>query len=143
MKSELEKTKEYLRQTRNAIIGRGGEISLTAGLKDLPDAILAVPQDASVAFYVDSGVAHRKSVPEGASRFAYLNRIGGMTHEVADTLIATVTEVRDGFPTKIEFEYTPSIPFKIPTPTEYGGYVFSPCFDARGLGLYEEYSLRF
>lgn len=43
IKSELTKTASYLRSARQAILGRGGEISATAGLKDLSDAINSIP----------------------------------------------------------------------------------------------------
>lgn len=43
IKSELEKTASYLRETRQAIVDKGGEISSTAGLKDVPSAINTIP----------------------------------------------------------------------------------------------------
>lgn len=45
IKSELEKTTEYLRETRQAILDRGGEISTTAGLKDVASGINTIPPD--------------------------------------------------------------------------------------------------
>ena len=143
MKSELEKTKEYLRQTRNAVISRGGTISPTAGLIDLPEAILGVPQDASVAFHVNDAVSYRKSVPSGATGLAYLNSIGGMTYKIPDTFVATVTEVYDaGLIAKAEFEYIPSIPFQLSQPSEDAGWTFRALLDARPFGLDRDYWLQ-
>lgn len=45
IKSELAKTTEYLRETRQAILDRGGEISSTAGLKDVASGINTIPPD--------------------------------------------------------------------------------------------------
>lgn len=81
IKSELSKTASYLRRARQSIIGRGGEISLTAGLKDLPQAIFNIPADASLAHYIDEDIAYRKSVPVGAEKYALLKSIGGMTYK--------------------------------------------------------------
>lgn len=81
IKSEIAKSASYLRSARKAILGRGGEISLTAGLKDLPDAIYKIPADASLAYQVDDSVAYRKIVPSGAEEFAQVNKIGGMTYK--------------------------------------------------------------
>ena len=47
IKSELTKTTSYLRETRNAIKARGGQISDTAGFKDLPEAINSIPSGSS------------------------------------------------------------------------------------------------
>lgn len=47
IKSELTKTTSYLRESRNAIKARGGQISDTAGFKDLPEAINSIPSGSS------------------------------------------------------------------------------------------------
>ena len=47
IKSELTKTTSYLREARNAIKARGGQISDTAGFKDLPEAINNIPSGSS------------------------------------------------------------------------------------------------
>jgi hypothetical protein len=86
IKSELKKTASHLRNARKAIIGRGGDISLTAGLKDLPDAIFNIPADASLAFYTDEETAYRKTVPTGAEEYALLSSLGGMTHKCNNLL---------------------------------------------------------
>ena len=79
--NELEKTKAYLRNARKAVLGRGGEISETAGLKDLPSAIFNIPADASLAYYTDDTSAYKKTVPSGAEDYAQLKSVGGMTRE--------------------------------------------------------------
>jgi hypothetical protein len=70
LNTATEALKKSLRSARKAIIGRGGEISLTAGFKDLSDAIYKIPADASLAYQVDDSVAYRKIVPSGAEEFA-------------------------------------------------------------------------
>lgn len=67
--------------SKKAIIGRGGDISSDAGLEDLPNAILNIPADASLAHYTDNGIAYRKSVPVGAEKYALLKSVGGMTYK--------------------------------------------------------------
>ena len=86
IKSELAKTASHLRSARRAILGRGGEISLTAGLKDLPDAIYKIPADASLAYQVDDSVAYRKIVPSGAEEFAQVSKVGGMTYKTRNLI---------------------------------------------------------
>lgn len=86
LQSEISKTKEYLRQSRNAVLDRGGEISQTAGLKDLPSAIRSISADTSVAFQTDDSIAYVKTVPENAENRALLQSVGGMTYRVDDEL---------------------------------------------------------
>lgn len=81
IKSELEKAALYLQEARKAVLGRGGEISLTAGLKDLPEAIFNIPADASLASVVDSSVAYRKTIPTNAEDYALIKKVGGMTYK--------------------------------------------------------------
>lgn len=81
--SELSKTKNHLRNARKAILGRGGEISFTAGLKDLPQVIYNIPADASLAYQSDTSVAYQKIVPVGSQEFAQVAKIGGMTYKAA------------------------------------------------------------
>ena len=82
IKSELTNTASYLRSARKAVLGRGGEISATAGLKDLPEAIFNIPADTSLAFQEDSSIAYEKSVPSGAEEYALVKSLGGMTYKV-------------------------------------------------------------
>ena len=80
-KSNLNDTKHYLRESRKAILGRGGDISLTAGLKDFPEAIYNIPADNSLAFQEDSSIAYEKNVPAGAEEYALVKKVGGITTE--------------------------------------------------------------
>lgn len=92
IKSELTKTASYLRNARNAIIGRGGEISLTAGLKDLSDAIYAIPSDAALVYQTEESVAYRKSVPTDVLNFAKISKVGGMSYKSKNLVdVGTVT----------------------------------------------------
>lgn len=92
IKSELTKTASYLRNARNAIIGRGGEISLTAGLKDLSDAIYAIPSDAALVYQTEESVAYRKSVPTDVLNFAKVRKVGGMSYKTKNLVdVGTVT----------------------------------------------------
>lgn len=86
IKSELNKTAENLRRTRKAILGRGGDISITAGLKDLPNAIFNIPADNSLSYYTDEEIAYQKIVPEGAEEYALLKKVGGMTYKCNNLL---------------------------------------------------------
>lgn len=79
--SVKEDIKASLRSARQSILGRGGEISLTAGMKDLPDAIYKIPADASLAFRTDDSMAYQKIVPSGAEEFAQVSKIGGMSYK--------------------------------------------------------------
>lgn len=69
----------YLRESRNAIIARGGTIASNAGLKDLPLAISNIPIDSNISFYDDATEAYSKIVPVGAQPQAQLISVGGMT----------------------------------------------------------------
>lgn len=86
IKGEIEKTASYLRSARKAILGRGGEISTTAGLKDFPSAIYNIPADTSLAFITDDAVSYRKVVPENASPYARVDRVGGMSYKTKNLL---------------------------------------------------------
>lgn len=94
IKSELAKTASYLRSTRKAILGRGGEISATAGMKDLPEAIFNIPADTSLAFYEDSDVAYEKRVTANAEEYAMIKQIGGASYKSEnlfdDTVLADI-----------------------------------------------------
>ena len=79
--SESAKSERYLRSSRDAVLARGGEISTTAGLKDLPDAIYNIPADSSLAFPSDDSVAYRKVVPVGVESMARVTELGGMTYK--------------------------------------------------------------
>lgn len=81
IKTKLEKTALYLRNARNAVIGRGGEISATAGFKDLPDAITNIPNDQTLAWQTVESNAKRVTVPNGVLPMAQIKKIGGMSYK--------------------------------------------------------------
>lgn len=91
IRGELNKSADYLRNARKAILGRGGEISLTAGLKDLPKAIYNIPSGASLAYQSDTNVAYQKIVPVGTQEFAQVTKIGGMTYKCPVTNYLKIT----------------------------------------------------
>jgi hypothetical protein len=90
--TEVEKLEENLRQTRKAILGRGGDISATAGMKDLPLAIFNIPADSSLAYYEDGASAYKKTVPSGAEDYAQLKSVGGMTRVVSTNLFTNASK---------------------------------------------------
>ena len=81
---ELADTEAHLRQTRKAILGRGGTISATAGLDAIPKAIFDIPATSSIAFYTDDTAAYRKAIPSGAEDYAELVSLGSVTVSVED-----------------------------------------------------------
>lgn len=95
IKSELTNTASYLRSARNAIAGRGGEISATAGLKDLPMAIFNIPADSSLGFYSDNTIAYKKTTLANAKEKILLNEIGGMTYKSNQILPTGYWELAD------------------------------------------------
>ena len=119
------------------LAAKGVTVSTTAGLSEIMDKILEIKGDTVTGTLINNSVSLRKAVPIDSAKYAYLNSIGGMTYKIPDTFIATVTEVWNGgaedqptLPSKIEFEYVPSIPFQLPAPTEYGGHTFHAIIDA-------------
>lgn len=72
---------DVLRDGRNAIIGRGGEIPRDAGFKDLPDAVYKIPADNAITTVLSEGVASAKTVPNYSTPYAYLAEFGGMTYK--------------------------------------------------------------
>ena len=77
----LNETITNLNEIRKAISGRGGEIDISAGLADCPDAIFNIPADTSLAFQEDSTSAYRKLVPVKAEEYALIKKIGGMSYK--------------------------------------------------------------
>lgn len=136
IKSETAKTKEYLRRSRNAIIGRGGEISTTAGLMDLPEAITNIPNDLSLAYYIDNDLAYRKTVPAGTCKYAYINSIGGMTFK-GFTFDCVVEEFNGEYSAPYSFTFPKA--FDFPTDDLYAfapivcGRTDAPIGDASGI----------
>lgn len=104
VKSELDNIVSNLRETRKAILGRGGEISTTAGLKDLPSAIYNIPADASLSFYEDSSLAYEKIVPSNAEEYAALVKVGGLSIPNNNLCIADgYYEIKDEMSHTFEF----------------------------------------
>lgn len=100
IRGELNKSADYLRNARKAILGRGGEISLTAGLKDLPKAIYNIPSGASLAYQSDTSVSYQKIVPVGSQEFAQVTKIGGMTYKSKNQFCITHIADYDNFVSK-------------------------------------------
>ena len=67
---QLNTAKNNLRAARKSILARGGELSMTAGLKDLPNAIYNIPANNSLSYQEDNSMAYRKIVPNGAKQYA-------------------------------------------------------------------------
>ena len=88
LKSERTKTANHLRNARNAIIGRGGEISATAGLKDLPEAIANIPNDQTLAYQKVLNSTSRIIVPQSVKPMAVINKIGGMSYKRSNNVLS-------------------------------------------------------
>lgn len=78
---DSEEMQAQVEQVRKAILWRGGEISTTAGLDEMPEAIMNIPADSSLAFQTDEAIAYKKMVPSNAEEYALLSRLGGMTYK--------------------------------------------------------------
>ena len=70
-----------LRNTRNAIIGRGGKIAADAGFSAIPAAIASIPADSSTSEYIDDTTALTKVVPTNSIKYCYINKLGGMSRK--------------------------------------------------------------
>lgn len=88
----LNDSNKYALEAKKSVLGRGGEISLSAGLKDLPDAITNIPVGSSLAFKEDSTVAYRKIVPSKAEEYALVKKIGGMSYKCNNLITFPYTE---------------------------------------------------
>ena len=86
MPEDTEEMQAQVEQIRNAILWRGGEISTTAGLDEVPEAIMNIPADASLAFQTDDSVAYQKIVPSGAEEYAQVAKVGGMTYKTRNLI---------------------------------------------------------
>lgn len=84
--SELNNTVKYLKRIRTAVLARGGDISVTAGLDVVPDAVYDIPADASLGFVNDSSIAYQKETPQNAQPYAKLQRLGGMSYKSESVL---------------------------------------------------------
>ena len=79
---ELRDNAVHLRNARNAIIGRGGTIASNAGWKDVPEAVLFIPNDASVAISATESNAYKVPVPTTSQGVARIDALGGNTRIV-------------------------------------------------------------
>lgn len=92
---ELNKCEDSLRAMRNAVVGRGGEIAIDAGFKDMSDAIWNIPADNALGFYTDNASKYKKIVPAKSTSKALIKRIGGYSDFVNDLMEhATVTKLQ-------------------------------------------------
>ena len=103
IRSELNNSKLHIENEKKAIIARGGEISLSAGLKDVPLSIFNIPADASLNFQEDNSIAYEKAVPSNAKEYALVKSIGGMTYKSNNLFDASV--VPTGTKNGITVEY--------------------------------------
>ena len=90
IQDKLKDTQKYLRSTRRAILGRGGEIAENAGLDAVASAISAIPTDTSLAYYTDDSVAYEKVVPSGVEDYVQVEKVGGMTYKTRNLLPASI-----------------------------------------------------
>lgn len=88
IKSELDKIVAHLRETRKAILDKGGIIEPTCGLKDLPEAIWNIPADVSLTFIEDNSSAYEKIVPSNVEGYAYLSSVGCLMKQTNNLCIA-------------------------------------------------------
>lgn len=85
-----------LRNCRRNIIVKGGQISDTAGFSEVAEKILEIPLGTSgtesVRTVIDDSISVFKQVPLNSTRFCYLSKLGGYTHEVPDdsTILAPI-----------------------------------------------------
>ena len=80
-----EKVLDAVRDLRKEIIGRGGDISPLAGLKDFPSAIYNIPADNAITTITQEEVSQFKKVPENSTGYGYIAEFGGMTYRDAET----------------------------------------------------------
>lgn len=88
----LNDSNKYALEAKKSVLGRGGEISLSAGLEDLPDAIRNIPVGSSLAIKEDSTVAYRKIVPIKAEEYALVKKIGGLSYKCNNLITFPYTE---------------------------------------------------
>lgn len=70
-----------LHECRRAITYRGGEISATAGFKEVAEKIKTLPASSSVGTVIDEEVSSLKLVPVNSTKYCYLKSLGGMTYK--------------------------------------------------------------
>ena len=87
-----------LHECRRAITYRGGEISATAGFKEVADKIASLPTSSSIGTVVDDTASALKVVPQDSTKYCYLKSIGGMTYKVTNENLMPFPYVSAGFP---------------------------------------------
>lgn len=111
-----------LQECRRAITYRGGEISATAGFKEVAEKIVSIPASSSIGTVVDENTSALKVVPSNSTKYCYLKSIGGYTHVVPDdnTELAPI-RLENAKPTAIKVHGANLIPF----PYSSGGVGFT------------------
>lgn len=74
-----EQLKQALRDGRNAIIGRGGDINPTAGFRAFPSAIYNIPADNILTTVTCEEVSLGCAVPINTTGYAYIAEFGGIS----------------------------------------------------------------
>lgn len=87
--TKLSDLRADLSECRRAITYRGGEISATAGFKEVAEKIASLPASSSIGTVVDESSSLLKIVPVDSTKYCYLKSLGGMTYrdEENNTLI--------------------------------------------------------
>ena len=72
---------EDMRYGRRAISWRGGEISATAGFREIVTKIPSLPASSSIGTVEDDSRSIYKDIPVDSIEYCYLKSIGGMTYK--------------------------------------------------------------
>lgn len=128
----IEKLKPSLRHTRYAINGRGGEISDTAGMKDLRDAIFNIPADNAITTVTVEEIGLGGEIPENTTGYAYIAEFGGMCHKLDDVIFQETLSYIASYGAGYDWDTVDSIDsFLVPNEIE--------ALDGYGLGISPEY----
>ena len=92
IKSELNKTASLLQSTKKAIIGRGGNLTINAGFKDLPEAIFNIPSNDSLSFIEANTVSYVQCIPSDVGKNALINKVGGMSYKTVNLYNAVLEQ---------------------------------------------------
>ena len=84
--TKLSDLRADLSQCRRAITYRGGEISATAGFKEVSERISSLPASSSIGTVIDEDVSIQKTVPVDSTKYCYLKSLGGMTYKCNNLL---------------------------------------------------------
>ena len=86
---ELRDNALHLRNSRYAIIDRGGTIASDAGWKDVSEAIMFLPTDVSVSVAATESNSYKVPVPTNSQSVARIESVGGNTRVVPETNLLT------------------------------------------------------